>query len=161
MRRIVKWIGLIVVVLVVLVTAIKLIDYNSLVSQNTRQIEERLSQNAEDGNVRDLISFSYDKVYVFKPYQSLDQMEEQIGFKYSELREGLSEGITNILFVKNSKAVAYLYGYSTNIGFDINLPSGEYTKAQIDNMLYKVEKREIGNSYGTSKTYMYYELVQD
>jgi hypothetical protein len=88
-------------------------------------------------------------------------MEEQIGFKYSELREGLSEGITNILFVKNSKVVAYLYGYSTNIGFDINLPSGEYTKAQIDNMLYKVEKREIGNSYGTPKTYMYYKLVQD
>lgn len=78
MRRIVKWIGLIVVVIVVLITAIKLIDYNSLVSQNTRQIEERLSQNTEDGNVRNLISFSYDKVYVFEPYQSLDKMEDWV-----------------------------------------------------------------------------------
>lgn len=161
MRQLVKWIGLIVVVIVVLITAIKLIDYNSLVSQNTRQIEERLSQNTKDGNVRNIISFSYDKVYVFEPYQSLDKMKKQIGFKYSELREGLSEGITNILFVKDNKVVAYLYGYSTSIGFDINLPSGEYTKAQIVNMTYKVEKREVGNSYGTPKTYMHYELVQD
>jgi hypothetical protein len=106
MRQIVKWIGLILVVIVVLITAIKLIDYNSLVSQNTRQIKESLAQNLENGNVRNLISFSYD-------------------------------------------------------GFNINLPSGEYTKAQIDNMTYEVEKREVGNSYGTPKTYMHFKFFQD
>lgn len=161
MRQIVKWIGLIMVVIVVLMTAIKLIDYNSLVNQNTRQIEQSFTQNTENGNARNLFSFSYDKMYVFEPYQPLNKMEKQIGFRYSKLREGLSEGITNILFVKDNKAVAYLFGYSANIGFDINLPSGEYTKAQIDNMTYEVEKREVGNSYGTPKTYMLFKFSQD
>lgn len=161
MRQIVKWIGLVVVVFVILITAIKIIDYNSLVSQNTRQIEERLSQNTEDGNIRNLISFSYDKMYVFEPYQTLDNMEKQIGLKYSKLKEGLSEGTINILFVKDNKPIAYLFGYAANVGFYINLPSGEYTKAQVDKMAYTVDKREVGNSYGTPKTYMNYEFVQE
>ena len=159
MKKIIKWIGLIIIVIALLITATKIIEYNSLISQNTRQLERGLSQNLANGKVRNLITFNYDKMYVFEPYQSLDKMEKQIGFKYSKLKEGTSEGIINILFVKDNRTVAYLFGYSVYNGYFIKIPSGEYTKAQVDKMTYNVKKREVGNSYGTPKTYMDYEFV--
>jgi hypothetical protein len=159
MKKMIKWIGLIIIVIVILMTVIKITDYNSLVSRNTRQLEKRLSQNIENGTVRNLITFSYNKMYVFAPYQPLGKMEQQIGFKHSKLQQGINEGTINILFVNDSKAIAYLFGYAENTGYYINIPSGEYTKEQVDKMNYNVEKREVGNSYGTPKTYMNYEFV--
>ena len=65
----------------------------------------------------------------------------------------------NILFVKDNRAIAYLYGYPSNIGYYINIQSGEYNKADIEDMAYTVEEREVGNSSGPPKTYMYYEFI--
>ena len=159
MRQIIKWIGLIIIVIAIITTATQIIEYNSLVSKNTRQLERSLiSKNIADGKVSNLIGFNYDKMYVFEPYQSVDKMEKQIGFKYSKLQEGIDEGIINILFVKDNKAIAYLFGYSVNNGYFIKIPSGEYTKALVDKMTYKMENREVGNSYGTPRTYMDYEF---
>ena len=47
----------------------------------------------------------------------------------------------------------YLWGYY------INIQSGEYNKADIDDMAYTVEEREVGNSSGSPKAYMYYEFI--
>jgi|GEM_PF-3081506 len=156
-----RWIGLAIAIVVVSVISIKIVDYNSLASKNTRNLERILSLNNYyvNGNVRSLITIDYDKMYVFQPYQSLDEMERQIGFKYSKLEQGLSEGVNNIFFAKDKEPVAYLFGYSSNTGYLINIPSGEYTKAQIEDMTYTAEIREIGNSYGTPKTYVNYQFI--
>ncbi len=98
-------------------------------------------------------------MYVFEPYQSIEEMEKQIGFKHYKLKQGVSEGMLNILFVKDNRATAYLYGYPSNIGYYINIQSGEYNKADIDDMAYTVEEREVGNSSGSPKAYMYYEFI--
>ena len=84
MRRI----GLVIAIVVVVVLSIKIVDYNSLANKNARNLERTLSQNTYhvNGNVKDLITIDYDKMYVFQPYQSLDEMERQIGFKYSKLK---------------------------------------------------------------------------
>jgi len=75
------------------------------------------------------------------------------------LKQGLNEGVNNILFVKDNKPVAYLFGYASNTGYLINIPSSEYTKAQVEAMTYKAETREVGNSYGTPKTYVNYQFI--
>jgi len=151
----------VIVIIVVLAMFVKLIDYNSLVSKNTRYLEKNLSENVKitNGNVKDFITFDYDKMYVFEPYQSIEEMERQIGFKYHKLKQGVSEGMLNILFVKDNRAIAYLYGYPSNIGYYINIQSGEYNKADIDYMTYTVEEREFGNSSGSPRTYMHYEFI--
>src|SRR5699024_5093033 len=100
-----------------------------------------------------------DKLYVFEPYQSIEEMERQIGFKHHKLKQGVSEGMLNILFVKDNRAIAYLYGYPSNTGYYINIQSGEYNEADIDDMTYTVEEREVGNSSGSPRTYMYYEFI--
>lgn len=163
MKKVIIWISLIIGIVLVFVIATKIVDYNSLASKNSRYLEQMLSDNSVKnsihGNVKNLLNLDYDKMYVFEPYQSLDKMEKQIGFKYSKLKEGLSEGSNNILFVKDNRVVAYLFGYSSNTGYFIKIPSGEYTKIQLDKMTYKMEKREVGNSYGTPKRYVNYEFI--
>ncbi|WP_088226168.1 hypothetical protein [Desulfosporosinus sp. FKB] len=161
MKKVMRWIGLVIAIVVVVVISIKIVDYNSLASKNTRNLERTLSQDNYyvNGNVKDLVTIDYDKMYVFPPYQSLDEMERQIGFKYSKLEQGLNGGVNNIIFVKGNKPVAYLFGYASDTGYFINTPSGEYTKAQVETMIYKVETREVGNSYGTPKTYVNYQFI--
>ncbi|WP_088189379.1 hypothetical protein [Desulfosporosinus sp. FKA] len=163
MKKVMRWIGLVIAIVVVAVISIKIVDYNSLTSKNTRNLERFLSQNTYHANgkvkVKDLITIDYDKVYVFQPYQSMDEMERQIGFKYPKLEQGLSEGMNNILFVIDKEPVAYLFGYPSNTGYFVNIPSGEYTKAQFEGMTYKAESREVGNSYGTPKTYVNYQFI--
>ena len=165
LRKMLKRIGWIVAIIMLFVTATMIVEKYSLVSKNTRNLEVILSKNissnedSTNGNVKDLTTFDYDKMYVFEPYQSLEEMEKQIGFKYSKLKQGLSEGMINILFVKDNRTVAYLFGYSSTTGYFIEIPSGEYTKSQINKMTYTAEKREVGNFNGIPKTYMSYQFI--
>lgn len=143
--------------------SIKLIDYNSLSSKNTRSLEKVLTEDiktkdhSNTGNVRDLITIDYDSVCVFDPYEPVGEMEKQLGFKYIKLKEVYSEGWMNIVFVKENKVVAYLYGFDS---YYIDIPGGIYSKEEINHMTYYSEEREVGNSSGTPKRYMYYEFKE-
>lgn len=165
MKRLIRLIGLIIAIILVLLIVTKITDYNSLVSQNTRLLEDVLSEDitsgkdSADGNVKDLITLEYDKVYFFGPYQSVEEMEKQIGFKYSKLAPALTERSINALFVKDDNIIAYLHGSTNNTGYYINLSGSEYTKAQMDSMTYKMEEIEVGNSYGNPKTCMNYNFT--
>ena len=80
-KKFLKLICSVIVIIIVLAILIKLIDYNSLVSKNTRYLEKTLSENVKitNGNVKDLLTFDYDKMYVFEAYQSIEEMEREIG----------------------------------------------------------------------------------
>ena len=164
MRKFIEWIFLLAIIIVLSFVSGKIIDNNSLLSKNTRYLEELLTdedsftEDYGEGNVKDLIKLNYDKVFVFGPYESVENMEEKIGFKSSKLIQGVSEGTNNILFVKDNKEVEYLFGYPINSGYYIDIPIGDYTKAEIDKMTYIMEKRDIGNSSGDPKTHNYYEF---
>ncbi|WP_407310652.1 hypothetical protein [Desulfosporosinus sp. SB140] len=82
LKKVMRWIGLVITIVVVFAISIKNVDYNSLANKNTRNLERLLSQNTYyvNGNVKNLITIDYDKMYVFQPYQSLDEMERQIEF---------------------------------------------------------------------------------
>ena len=165
MRKVVFGTSVVITMILAFAIVTKVIDY-SITSRNTRLVKSILLQTSTpmkdktSGQVEDLITIDYDKMFVFEPYQSMDQMEKQIGFKCTKLREGLSEGIINILFVKDDSAVAYLFGYAEVTGYYIDIPYGEYTKARIDSMSYKVEQKEAGNSADTPKTYKYYKFEE-
>lgn len=165
LKKSIKWFCLIIGLIIVFKITTNMVSYNSLSSKNTRYLEQILSEDitsgkdSANGNVKDLIALDYDKMHVFGPYQPVEEMEKQIGFKYSKLKQGLSEGMNNILFVKDNSVAAYLFGYPSNTGYYINIPIGEYNKEQIDNMAYIMEERQVGNSAGTPKIYMFYEFI--
>ena len=90
------------------------------------------------------------------PYQSKDEMDKQLGFKSYVLQETVSEGMMNVLFVKDNSPVVYLYGYGSNNGYYVSLPPGNYSKSELQKIRYKVVTNEVGNSSGAEKTYLNY-----
>ena len=84
----------------IVILAIFLSMLNSEINKNTNYLEEKLSKSVSEvsGITEDLFDFEYDKIYVFEPYQSKAEMEEQIGFKSRVLKEVVNEGMVNILF---------------------------------------------------------------
>lgn len=164
MKKIIAGIGLILTIAITFVAIRRFIDYNSILNKNTRGIEQNFTQDTTSenynisGNVSGLINLDYDIMFVLEPYQSKEEMEKQIGFKYSKLQERVSEGNINILFTKKNSAIAYLFGYPSNIGYYLDIPVGVYSKSQVDKMAFTMEVKEVGNSAGTPRTYRHYKF---
>lgn len=156
MRKKVQFIIISLILLISVVSITYIVNWNSKLNVNTRYLENKLTHTQNHGQVKDLIDINYDKVYVFQPYQPKESMESLIGFKCHILKETISEGMMNILFVENNSPVAYLYGYGANTGYYLDIPVGTYTKSDLDAMNYTVTNYEVGNSAGTPRTYMNY-----
>lgn len=144
--------------LVVAISLIVFTRWNSELNQNNRYLTAKLVNGVSEttGTAGELFDFAYDEVHVFQPYQSKEEMEKQIGFKSHVLQETVSEGMINILFVKEDSPAAYLYGYGSNNGYSIELPVGTYSKAELQETRYQVVTSEVGNSSGPEKTYLTY-----
>lgn len=144
--------------LVVVISIVVFVRRNSKLNKNNRYLTDKLLNSVSDtsGTVGELFDFDYEKLYVFEPYQSKDEMEKQIGFKSRVLQEIVSENMINMLFVKDDAPVAYLYGYGSNNGYYIEIPTGNYSKSELQNARYKVIKKEVGYTYGTEITYLNY-----
>ena len=82
---------------------------------------EILSKNVADEkvNLSTFTPFEWDKVYSFDPYLSKEAIYETIGYKWDNISETVSEGMNQIVFVKDGKVVCYLYGYPENNKFGI------------------------------------------
>lgn len=132
--------------------------WNSQLNRNTRDLEKKLSASGGQvsGKTGKLFDFDYDELYVFEPYESKEEMETKIGFRTSILQEAVSEGMMNILFVKENSPVAYLYGYPSNTGYFIEMPSGKYRKNELDLVQYNKSMSDVGNSAGTPITFIRY-----
>lgn len=148
------------ILMVALVSIIFFIGWNSELNKNNRYLNDKLLNSVSDtsGKAGELFDFNYDKVYVFSPYQSKDEMEKELGFSSRLLKETVSEGMMNILFVKDDSPAAYLYGYGSNNGYYLALPAGRYSKLEVQNIGYKVTTYEVGNSSGREKTYLNYDF---
>lgn len=104
---------------------------------NGRELGSVLSQyNDKIVALNDMVTFDYDYVIQFPPYADLKSMEKMLGFNCSFLIESVNEGMMNILFVKNNKAVCYIYGYGENHNFYLSLPDG-----------IKIQKKDLGTFF--------------
>ncbi len=142
----------------ILLLTIFFIRWNSPLNRNTRYLEKKLSESAPQvsGKTGELFDLDYDELYVFGPYQPKEEMEVEIGFKTSILQETVNEGMMNILFVKENSPVAYLYGYPSNVGYYIEIPKGKYRKIELNLVQYNGSISDVGNSFGTPRTFMRY-----
>ena len=73
--------------------------------------------------------FEWDTLYSFAPYTPKDKIYEVIGYKWDNISETVSEGMNQIVLVKDDKVVCYLYGYPENIKLGFNF--GEYKDSYI------------------------------
>ena len=86
-----------------------------------------IEQSVETVNLTDITPFEWDVVYSFNPYTSKDTIYETVGYKWDNISETVSEGMNQIVFLKDEKVVCYLYGYPQNIGYGIYFTSQNET----------------------------------
>ena len=104
-------------------------DYSDNPQINKKSFENNIKAISENEiSLNTLTPFSWDKLYSFAPYTSKEKMESIIGFKSSEVKETVNEGMQQLLFVKNGKIVCSIVGYSENLGyaFDFGDIGSEY-----------------------------------
>lgn len=96
---------------------------------NLKLLESKiLSENVvgDKVNLSTFTPFEWDKVYSFDPYVSKDVIYETIGYRWDTISETVSEGMNQIVFVKDGKVVCYLYGYPENNKFGIFFSGTDY-----------------------------------
>lgn len=148
----------IMALLLLILSVIFFIRWNSELNRNNRQLTKQLLETDSEtsGEVEELFTFAYDELYVFTPYQPKESMEEELGFETRILQETVNENMMNLLFVKDDQAVAYLYGYGANNGFYLDIPAGHYSKNELEEMSYQVERNDLGNSSAKERSYLHY-----
>ena len=70
--------------------------------------------------LNEIVPFEWDIVYTFAPYTSRSEIEEIIGFKSNAIQETVSEGMVQLLFVKDNAACGSICGYSENLGYSVH-----------------------------------------
>lgn len=95
-------------------------DVNSdLLKEEVLSIE----QSVETVNLKDITPFEWDLAYSFDPYTPKDTIYETVGYKWDNISETVSEGMNQIVFLKDEKVICYLYGYPQNNGYGIYFTS--------------------------------------
>ncbi|WP_075980153.1 hypothetical protein [Bacillus massilinigeriensis] len=115
-------VAVVIVFIFVLVNLLKkdLWDVNAdLLQEEVLSIE----QSVETINLSDITPFEWDVAYSFDPYTTKDTIYETVGYKWDNISETVSEGMNQIVFLKDEKVVCYLYGYPQNIGYGIYFTS--------------------------------------
>lgn len=90
--------------------------HNSQVNKVMEQLREK---DGEEISLNEVIPFSWDAVYTFTPYTSKQVIEERIGFSSNIITETVNEGMTQLIFVKDKKVVAFICEYSDKLGYNI------------------------------------------
>lgn len=83
-------------------------------------------EDSEPVKLSDVTPFDWDYVYSFTPYVSKDQVYEAVGYKWDTIQQTVSEGMNQLVFMKDDQVVCYVYGYAQNNGFGIYMERAEY-----------------------------------
>lgn len=87
--------------------------HNHCLKQSIRAISKT------EATLNEIVPFEWDTVYTFPPYTSRAEIEKTIGFKSSSIKETVSEGMVQLLFVKDRKLSGSVCGYAENLGYRI------------------------------------------
>lgn len=125
---------------------------------NARTLKESvlsLDHKVESVNLKDLTPFGWDTVYSFDPYTSKEQIYETVGYKWDDISETLSEGMNQVVFMKDGKVVCHVFGYPENNRYGIFFRGKDITKVPMltidDSLTFQVQRME-GTTYLTNDT---------
>lgn len=135
-----KKILLMVVLLLLIIILIKVFKKDVWEVNEARLKEEivNISESTESVNLKDVTPFEWDVMYSFDPYTPKEMIYETVGYKWGRVSETVSEGMDQVVFMKDGEVVYYLYGYPENNGYGISFISEDRT----DLTTYSVLKRE-------------------
>lgn len=112
---------ILVVALGILFTLAYMIFGSPVVMLNNERLQRAVTAvNSDYVELNEIVPFKWDTVYTFEPYASEKQIEEIIGFKSRSIKETVSEGMVQLLFVKDDKVVSSVLGYESALGYSMN-----------------------------------------
>ncbi|MBD7983965.1 hypothetical protein H9649_05195 [Sporosarcina sp. Sa2YVA2] len=125
--------------------------HKNIADDNRELLKEEILNLKETEPVKlsDITPFEWDYVYSFTPYVSKDVVYETVGYKWDAIQETTSEGMNQLVFMKDDQVVCYVYGHVYSNGFAINMVQPEreatYTKLYAkDDVLFTREVSEDG-----------------
>ncbi|MBP3399845.1 MAG: hypothetical protein J6K75_08815 [Erysipelotrichaceae bacterium] len=128
-----KGIVLFMSAVIVLAICLKTYEITSDTARHTKEFIKQWETNQRtEGTFSSLIPFEYDQMIVFNPSMTKQEMVTLLGFQDVHIKES-EDGMHNIVFIKENKITAYLYGYHS---FQVIIPDGKYNQSQINKMTY-------------------------
>ena len=137
------------ILMLFIVTTINIFK-EDLWNTNAELLKEKvlsIGESVETVTLTDVTPFEWDTVYSFNPYTPKDTIYKTVGYKWDSITETVSEGMNQIVFLKDKKVVCYLYGYPENNGFAIFFASQGQTETNSaselrinDDLAFKVNK---------------------
>lgn len=126
-RRSMKWLPVLIIGIAVgLFIAEAVFGILSPVERNGRLFGKRMGElsamaSGDEVTLSDITPFAWDTVYSFDPYTTKEEMEKVLGFKSRHLKEAVSEGMVQLVFVKAGEVVCCVCGYRDNLGYSVDL----------------------------------------
>ena len=91
----------------------------------------------------EITPFDWEICYTFDPYTSKQEIQRIIGFASSSVKEAQSEGMVQLLFVKDDKVTASECAFPETIGYDIDLKGRKEIRASEDPVFRVTKKDEL------------------
>jgi len=75
-------------------------------------------------------TFEWDTLYSFAPYTSNETIYQVVGYQWDKINSTVSEGMNQIVFLKDGKVVCYIDGYPDKykVFFEFGQYNGNYFK---------------------------------
>lgn len=113
---------------------------NPAAAYHSRQLKEAFATiGGEETTLNDIVPFEWDTVYTFDPYTSRAEMEQAIGFQSRAIKESVSEGMVQLLFVKDRSVAASVCGYPDSLGYRVDFTG---SVARDDKTVFSVSREE-------------------
>jgi len=95
--------------------------------------------------------FEWEKVYFFAPYIGNEATYGILGFKWHGLRQSVSEGTMQVVFVKDNTVVCYCNGYVSTLGYFLDGKIEDDQQYKVcyskDDPIFRIFRRENGHVY--------------
>jgi hypothetical protein len=106
---------------------------NTLFAQHFKENVDVLLANEKDSvlHIGELTSFEWDSLYIFRPYTPLNEINEKMGFKWTDSRAtqiNQSDDFNLLLFIKNNQVVNFVELPRNYGDFSRLVSSGPYIK---------------------------------
>lgn len=95
-------------------------------------------------NIADLTPFKWDELYIFKPYTSIVEINESLGFEWEKSKKtaiNYADGFNLLIFIEKSKVIHYI-NWPRNKG---DFSKIEKPKFSNDSAKFILKKEKIGN----------------
>ncbi len=116
-----------------------------------------LKSDDKEIHLSELVSFKWDKAYVFDTNINIDKIYETVGYKWQSIVSKDKDSELQMVFMNDGKVACYLYGDINDMDISINFDKSSYKDGVIEiypnkNDEFKVKKGE--KEYQTYLTYI-------